>query len=528
MAGAAALVLVGCQDLVVENTNAPDRIRALSSPEDVQTLISSSWRDYWNRLHSTTTGYNVMPLVADELTGTYANNAALELSSEPRGPFNNNPIADPHGTTRFHWESMYRAMSSATDGLQAIGAGLRLPVADVLDDTDPTLATSRGWAFAKWVQATAMGHLALTHDQAFIVDEFTDLEEDDLVLEPYEAVREAAIDMMMQAIDTMRARPFTTPDSWLPTRSYSSAQLAAIGHGYIVRWLVYGARTPQERAATDWNRVIQHLDQALTEDYQIDLESGNITSGLFGRAQTGGSFSAWGDYKLIGAADISGAYGDWLDAGVDGRERFRIVTPDRRITGPTPDSDGSHFRWRADNIFVAQRGLYHQSHYQWYRGVRQYGMTTTSSTGVAPLMTVDEMNLIRAEAYYYLNRREEAAQLANITRTRERIIQGTSYPGLPPLTASGVPASADCAPRLDGRNCANLLEAIMYERMIETTLFTAWRAYHDSRGWGRLPEGTFLHLPVSARELEASGLPVYSFGGVGGPGAAVCEFAFCR
>jgi hypothetical protein len=526
LAGAAALVLAGCQDLVVENLNAPDRDRALTSATDVETLISSSWRDYWNRLHSTTTGYNVMPLVADELSGTYANQAALELSSEPRPFFNNSPIADPHGVTRFHWESMYRAISNATDGIIAINEGLLMPGES---PEERAINTTRAWAYGKWVQSISLGHLALTHDQAFIIDENVDLENDEIPLAPYEEVREAAIAGMLQAIDTMMARPFVTPDSWQPTRSYTSAHLAGIGHGFIVRWLVYGARTPAERAATDWNRVIQHLDQALTEDYQIDLQSGTITSGLYSRAQTAGTFSAWGDYKLIGAADTSGRYGDWLESSVSERDRIIIETPDRRITGPTHDSDGAYFRWRSNNIFVPQRGLYHHSHYQWYKHVRQHGNPTTiSSTGYAPLMTVDEMNLIRAEAYFHLGRLEEAAQLANITRTRDRNLQGDIYPGLPPLTASGVPQSADCAPRLDGRTCANLREAIMYERMIEMSVTDSWRAWHDSRGWGRLPEGTFLQLPVSARELEASGLPVYSFGGVGGESAAVCEFAYCR
>jgi len=303
LAGAAGLVLAGCQDLVVENLNAPDRERALTSAADVETLISSSWRDYWNRLHSTTTGYNVMPLVADELTATYANDAALELSSEPRPFFNNNPIATPHGTTRFHWESMYRAISNATDGIIAIQGGLQMSGES---PQDRELNTTRAWAYGKWVQALALGHIALTHDQGFIITEAVDLENDEILLEPWEDVREAAIAGMLQAIDTMMARPFTTPASWQPTRSYTSEQLAGIGHGFIARWLVYGARTPEERANTDWDRVIHHLDRALTEDYQIDLESGTITSGLYSRAQTAGTFSAWGDYKLIGPADISG------------------------------------------------------------------------------------------------------------------------------------------------------------------------------------------------------------------------------
>jgi hypothetical protein len=122
------------------------------------------------------------------------------------------------------------------------------------------------------------------------------------------------------------------------------------------------------------------------------------------------------------------------------------------------------------------------------------------------------MDLLRAEALYFQGQRGAAADLANRTRTTNG--------ELPLLTAEGVPASADCVPRMDGVNCASLLEAIYYERMIEGVGTDALRAYIDSRGIGRLSPGTFIHFPIPARELETLGLPVYTWGGVGQPGSA--------
>jgi hypothetical protein len=60
----------------------------------------------------------------------------------------------------------------------------------------------------------------------------------------------------------------------------------------------------------------------------------------------------------------------------------------------------------------------------------------------------------------------------------------------------------------------------MYERIMENQALDTFIAYMDSRGFGRLLRGTFLHMPIPARELETLGLPIYSFGGEGGPGAA--------
>jgi hypothetical protein len=48
----------------------------------------------------------------------------------------------------------------------------------------------------------------------------------------------------------------------------------------------------------------------------------------------------------------------------------------------------------------------------------------------------------------------------------------------------------------------------------------AGTAFFDARGWGTLVEGTPIHFPIPARELETLNLPAYTFGGIGGPDAA--------
>jgi hypothetical protein len=74
-------------------------------------------------------------------------------------------------------------------------------------------------------------------------------------------------------------------------------------------------------------------------------------------------------------------------------------------------------------------------------------------------------------------------------------------------------------PKLPNGTCGDLLETLKREKRRELfmTAFGGW--YFDSRGWGDLPAGTFLHYPVPAAELEVRQLPLYTFGG-GGPGSA--------
>ena len=48
----AVLALSGCADLDVSNTNAPDQSRALAKPEDVESLIKSTFLTWWQGVHT--------------------------------------------------------------------------------------------------------------------------------------------------------------------------------------------------------------------------------------------------------------------------------------------------------------------------------------------------------------------------------------------------------------------------------------------------------------------------------------------
>lgn len=497
------LLLAGCMELSVPNTNNPDRELAIQNPGDVETLVLGSWSTYWGRVHNSASTYNAMPTVADEHTVTYANNAALELSSEPRPTFNNNSQAASHEIARFQWYDWYSVLSNANEALAVINDGLEVIIGEE-DRTEQTVA------FAKLMQGLSLGYIGLLFDQGFIADEETAAEDlGNLELVPYTEVLAAAIENLEEAAQIAQGKSWVI-DGVINGTPVSAELLGQLAHTYAARLLVYSARTPEDRAAVDWNQVLFHLDRGITEDHTVTLQSGSLTSSYLFRYSNTGTFSGRGDHKLIGPADVSGTYAAWLarDWSDGEKTKFLITTPDRRITGETPESDGKYYRYQASDIFRAERGLYHFSSYQFWR----WGLQGGYNNRVHSLIPMSEMDLLRAEALYFQGDRAAAADLANRTRTANG--------ELPPLTAEGVPASADCVPRMDGVNCASLLEAIYYERMIEGVGTDALRAYIDSRGIGRLSPGTFVHFPIPARELETLGLPVYTWGGVGQPGAA--------
>ena len=62
-----------------------------------------------------------------------------------------------------------------------------------------------------------------------------------------------------------------------------------------------------------------------------------------------------------------------------------------------------------------------------------------------------------------------------------------------------------------------VLEAIYYERDIELYRTGFGLPYYDLRRKGELQEGTPLHFPLPADELQTVELDLYSFGGAGEP-----------
>ena len=519
---AVALLAVGaCQDLDVVNENNPDTERALAEPAEVENVLRSAFNIWFDRFDFSDL-YAYFPLIADEMTQTWTQRD-IQPSIEPRPALKNDPLAEEVWIPRGPWDGWNSVLANSNDGLRRIKEGLRIITLDP-GATETTDNTDRAWAWGKFWQGTGMGYAALSMDRTVPGTEETVLPEsyDELVaferenLRTYDEVMPVAIASLEEAIARIDAsEPFTTPATWVNNQPLTSAQLRELANSMIARLLVYNARTPEEREAVDWQKVIAHTADGLTFDFGPTLQSGIVTSTFLNRLQSTTRMRA--DNRLVGPADVSGAYQEWLAKPLAERDRFDIVTPDRRITGPTPSSRGAYFRYRAptdNNGFNTTRGLYNFSNYQWYR------KNGASSSGQHVVFSADENRLLRAEAMLRTGNLQEAANLINVSRTRTVRIGSTNYQGLPAVTADGVPQSATCVPRTETGACGSLMDALRYERQIELAGTDPMRAWFDYRGFGQLVTGTPLMMPIPARYLVSMGLPLYTFGGVGGDGAA--------
>lgn len=507
--GALAVSALACHDLDVTNPNNPDREVVAQNPNDVEALIATSFRRWFNRSQQNTPSLSLSTM-ADELTSGFFDFGTQETSRQPREPINNDPIAanPPHVGT---FSTNYSVIAGVNTGLQAINKyGLKI----MAGSTD---VTQRAVAFGKFVQGLSHGSIAILYDQGWVHSETVD--SDTLrfgggsqqvhnLIRPYAEVRDTAIAELTAALAISTANSFTLPGDasaeWIPGVTMTNQKFARLIHSYIARVMVYSARNPAERAAVDWQKVISHVDQGIIEDF-APTGTPDIVQSTYKqfasrqRTTTPGDFARV-DYMVVGPADLSDNFIKWYNAPWEQRNPFQIKTLDNRIG--TGANKGSYIGYHVATIFAADRGTGQRSYYYFHR----LGTGTSWQSGAILAMSVAEMDLLKAEALIRLDRAAEAVPLINKTRVKNG--------GLPPVTIDGAPGDpTTCIPRkLDG-SCGSLWDALRYEKRIEGIGIDAAVSFADMRGWGGLVVNTPLHFPIPGNELELLQRPRYTVGG---------------
>jgi len=495
-----------CADLEVVNTVAPDRERTLARPEDAVGLVSAGYRNWWNVGSSYDGPMMFMSTASFQHSAYPANFVMVDYSKIPRIPINNNTFAgDQYSYFRYAWVQYYRAISGVAQGLQAL-EGVSLGSSS--EDT-------RIQAYGKLVQGLAHGGIALLFDQGYIFDETMDLEEPQPLV-PYTQVLEAALKYLDDAIAIASTDTFTIPADWMG-RETKRDDLIKFAYSMKARYRANVARTPDERKAVDWDAVVADIDKGITEDWEMNLVSGS------GWGSTGlryAQLKGWGQlsYFVMGMADQSGKYQKWMSTPINSRtvtvdgEPFLIVTPDKRFPQGSTLAEQTANRgtlWKIPNAVGEQWARPDRGEWRWSYYNSVYEGWGNSSPW--PVITVAELDLLRAEAHYHKGEFAQAAAIVNKYRTAA---------GLNATDASGT--NTDCVPKLPNGECGDLWEMLKWEKRLETYfkghMMNSW--FFDGRGWGDLMEGTFLEFPVPALDLELEGLPLYTTGGVGGRSAA--------
>jgi hypothetical protein len=525
-------VILGCDNpLEVPNTSNPDRPRILRNPADVQALAAAQFQQIINGTLASIARTNTGMLTASfENASGLANNGLGPRGGLPRAAIDNGR-GNAYQTENFADFSILTSVTrnGADVLLRARDPGFSLGGATAAGDKQRLL----GWTH--FVYGVALGYISLVYDSAGVPspDDATGFVPP---LQGYLEVNEAALAALDSALVYATMSGTTDlPSGWLTGPGGSAVSMGDFGkiiRSYRARMRAGVARNPTERAAVDWDEVIADATTGITADFMVDMEPTQnwdyawLSSALHYRDANWHQMT----YYIIGMADVSGGFEAWLRMPRNTRTPFLIVTPDLRFpqgstraaqqaAGQGAPTGRRYFRNRAEGD---QAAVGWQN--SWYDHYRFRAFADAGRTTLFPIFTKAENDLLAAEGYIRNGDIAEAAALIDRTRTTA---------GLPALTGAvtsvndQVPGDANCVPRIPvaptftTTACGNIMEAMKWEKRMETayTTYGAW--FFDSRGWGDLPVGTAVHWPVPNQELDARVLPIYNLGGgAGQPGAA--------
>ena len=511
--GLAALLLIGmagCADLDVANPNAPDAERALASADDVEALIAGAF-DSWHKIGWYSGPTMAISAASFEHTAPWANAGMEFLARIPRVPLANVAGGRDVGNVTRAWERAYSAVSAIASGLYSIESG------EVDLGADGNL---RARAYGKLMQGLAHGSVALLYDSGFVFDEDAACLEEatcgqdlaDAPLQGYQDVMTAALGYFGEAATLAGGGSFTVPKTWM-SQDVPADELERLAHSWAASFRANVARTPAERAAVDWDKVVADANAGVTTDW--DLVGDCITfcdEALYYR-----NYPNWTMMPMwvIGMSDQSGAYQSWMATPTIDKMPFVTITPDTRFPqGATEaeqlDNDGTLFYvdygWRRAHS-RPDRGTWRWSYYD----PLTFLDNTLAWEGSNPMVTVREMKALVAEAAYRSDNMPAVASFVNETRVPA---------GLNATDAAGLNTS--CVPMLPNGDCGDLWEMFKWEKRLETHMMGPLRIgwWMDGRGWGDLMEGTYLQFPTPFREMMLLEQAPYNTGGIGGYSSA--------
>jgi hypothetical protein len=515
--------LVACGDsLEVKNMNNPDVEQAYASPAGVEGVVGGLGVTLNNTQRATESVNTQAKILAGESFASVANFGMAARAQIPRSAISNDLGNDNQVGNRANWDQFSRLTRSASALLGAISA---------YQKAGRTMGTAaqdaRARAFSFLILGNSLGYLSIAHDSAAIVTPATPSDEIP-PLSGYKTVNAAALAMLDSAIAIANATGtaaggFPLPATWINGQpNLTAANFVRLARSYKARLRAGVARTPAERAAVDWNAVISDATNGISADFTINYGAGSGWTVQFDASQmyvTGGWHSM--PMYYYGMADVSGGYDTWLATGRDSRRAFVVVTPDKRwpqgatraaqqAEAPTSVAvpAGRYVRNRPTGEDVPLVGWGDSFYDQ-----RRYGVGYIASvSGAYVEMSKTEMDMLAAEGYIRQGNLAAAAALIDVTRIKN----GLPSIGVPASATAPVSTAADCVPRVPqgpsftSTACGNILEAMKYEKRMETafTGYMIWFA--DNRGWGDMIEGTAVEWPVPYQEMQARYQPYHS------------------
>jgi hypothetical protein len=458
--------------------------------------------------------------MALESHSTLANFGMGARSAIPRGTISN-ALGNANQIENFNdFDILTRNARSAANAIAAMNRFKAIPGGG----TGSNARDARAISFGFFNLAYGLANTALIYDSAAIItpetpsDEIPPLSGAHEVMAVALEMLDSALAISASAAATDGSNGWPIPAAWMSAGTdISLARWQQIVRSHKARWRAGVARTPAQRAAVDWNAVVDDANAGITTDFVVNADaSGGWESDFIQQLASDATWSQMTPF-ILGMADTAGGYAAWLATSRDSRTPFLLRTPDQRfpaggtrdaqqaVTGDSRDGPppGSvlYFRNRppGEDSPAAPWGNWY------YDNWRFYSIAQDGGNGPMIALSKAENDMLAAEGYMRTGRTALAIPLINTYRTRAGLL------AIPAGAAQtdAVPGGIACVPQVPvGPNftttaCGSVFEAMKWEKRLETAFTGYAQWYNDGRGWGDLVEGTVLEWPVPWQELYA-------------------------
>ena len=536
LASASVLVLTasGCdQRLEVKNLTDPDIGRVFATGASIESTIGAGYQTIHNAMANT----NNQPGVEVFGLESYSSLNNFNLGTRaaiPRLPINN-VVGAPSIFSEFTaLAKEARLVVNAMDALEAL-----IKDGKTIGTTGKDL---RARSFGFFVAGVSLGWMAIMYDSAAIVS--TGMPSDSVPpLSSSADVMKAALVMLdsaLQIANTPAAAPgFPLEAIWMGNATgLSLDQYRRIIRSYRARFRAGNTRTPAQAAAVDWAKVIDDAENGIQTDFMVN--TGSSTGWNVGMEVQRYQDPTWSEMSMMymGMADVSGAYATFIAADYSHKNGwFLVVTPDLRWPQGTTRAAQNAASVQPTSVtskpYISNRSVSNDvtgdgwgiSFYDYFR--YRY-IKVNSNSGPYPEFLKAENDLLAAEGYIRTGNINAAAAKIDLTRVANGGLPKLS--GVITTATQVVPGGTSCVPQVPTGTgtvaCGNLMEAMKYEKRIETMYSGFGRFWIDSRGWGDLVEGTPLEFPVPYQEMQARQQPFYLLGPGFGSAAAKGVYGF--
>jgi hypothetical protein len=471
--------LAGCQDLNVENPNAPTLIGTLDVPANIELTVASSFKYLWGQMQDedlrqgTTRAPGVGLLgLADEITSPSNTNQFSEVAGRPRPVYDNSYAGA--WFTRMTMANYYTAINGCADVIRAVNlAGMKLGTVSAAFPQGSH--SQRAKWFCKFVEGVGHLQLGFMYDKALLVHDDVPFAETDIYSTEFKTPSENiawGMKLLQEAIDsakvTCAATPVApcvpldpTPTTWVNGRSYTNNDIIKLASSFKARAMLYGIRTDADWTAaaspTYWNKVIAYVDSGITSTVggaypYVNCSGCGLGQGFISQADinikgtkvfayavvSANSYTGTGtpstttccriSQEFLGPGDTTSAYLWWRAlSDADNLQALRDTTyesPDLRLprfsqplTSATasPLAGTGTYFGRLSNTYVDGSENSPWARTRYYNK-RFQSVLNYFQTGVVSTMRPEEMDLIKAEALIRLDNVAAAVTIINKTR----------------------------------------------------------------------------------------------------------------